>query len=288
MGYRIELWTEHEDNGAAIHALAKRVGEDSLTLTSGEDVPEGEWVAFEVKLADGSVFLEGMGRCQGSVAKDPLFDVNLGMLQLETRDQMLFERIQLAAEDIAQGTRPTGEVDISEIEKAAAEKKAAEKNAEKKAPPPLPKPPPKPPAPPKVAKPEPKPAPKPEPKAEAKAEAKDAAPKKKKWPWQKTTEPGMPSPDPVEPPKAAVSRPPPPVSKPPPPVSPRPPVSPPTPVSKPPPNADPPLSPQMRQRLMNVVPVLVAEGRVRDLAGAHELALQIGLQALETFLEDED
>lgn len=287
MGYRIELWTEHEDNGAAIHALATRVGDDSLTLTSGEDVPEGEWVAFEVKLADGTVFLEGMGRCQGSVANDPLWDVHLGMLQLETRDQMLFERIQLAAEDLAQGTRPTGEVDISELEK-----KAAAQKTEQKAPPPLPRPP-APPTPPTPATPATPPTPPtpPTPAKIAKPEPpRDDAAKKKKWPWQKTTEPGMPSPDPVEPPKAA--KPPPPVSKPPPPVSkPPPPVSPPaskpaSPVSKP--SMDAPLSPKMRQRLMNLVPSLVAEGRVRDLAGAHELALQIGLQALETYLEDED
>ncbi len=271
MGYRIELWTEHEDNGAAIDALATRVSEDCLTLTAGEDVPKGEWVAFEVKLADGSVFLEGMGRCQGSTAKEPLFDVELGMLQLDTRDQMLFERILLAAEDLAAGARATGEVDISKLEEKAA----------------------KPPAPPTPAVPKkpavPKPAvPKPPPPLKSKTERKgpptlppkDGA-KKKDWPWQKSTEPGMPSPEPIAPPKPSTPKPSPPTPSPPTPSRPPPAV-------KSPIHADPPLPPILRQRLMNVVPTLVAEGRVRDLAGAHELALKIGLQALETVLEEED
>ena len=277
MGYRIELWTEHEDNGAAIDALATRVGEDSLTLTSGEDVPAGEWVAFEVKLADGSVFLEGMGRCQGSISKDPLFDVELRMLQLETRDQMLFERILLAADDLASGARTTGEVDLAELEAKDAKDAKDSKEAKPAKPPPPP---------PKLGAKGPPVLP---PKKAAKKEAPEKqAPKKgedgkKKWPWQKTTEPGMPSPEP----DAADSK----ASRPAPPLPSKPPPAPsksPMPSSAPPrPNVDPPLSPALRQRLMNIVPTLVAEGRVRDMAGAHELALQIGLQALETFLDED-
>ncbi len=115
MGYRIRLETEHESNGELISALAESVDNDSLMLFSTSSIPDGAWVAFEVALADGSLFLEGMGRCQGSSTDGGGHMVLLGMLQFDTKNQLVFDRLLLARDDFDQGGRLTGTIDISQL-----------------------------------------------------------------------------------------------------------------------------------------------------------------------------
>ena len=251
MGYHIEFRTSHEDNGKAIEHLASQVQEKSLTLSSKENIPQGSWVAFEVKLADGTVFFEGMGRCESKVALGTSFEVQLGSLQLDPRNEFVFERVLLARDDIEAGARVTGTVDLSQL--TGTETK------------------------PKQARP-----------TQARPTSGTKPP-----PLRPSSKPGPPSK---------------PVSKPPPPLrvdlkkSELP--------SRQTPNGwfegektivakismsdaeqgmllEELVTTELHERLLVIVPRLVAEGRVRDRNGVLKLALRIGLQALETFLEDE-
>ncbi|MEM9074661.1 MAG: hypothetical protein AAGE52_39565 [Myxococcota bacterium] len=272
MGYRIELATDHADNAAAIAQLASQVEEDGLVLVSTEDVPEGSWVAFEITLEDGSVFLEGMGRCQTSEAADQGFQVLLGGLQLDTTGELLFERLQLARDDLESGGRPTGEVDLKQLED--------EPKPESSMPPPTVgvevgakaswKPPPPAMVPPGKSVPPP------------------AKKKESNWPWQ----PGKPRGKVAPPPKSTAPKPakvppkPPAIAK-----APKAPTFPstdakPSRLSSFPAAAS--LPEDLQERLKKMVPLLVAEGRVRDAAEAHALALRVGLQALETVLEEDE
>jgi len=108
MGFHIALETGLAEGNAAVQQLAELIDDESLVLNSGEAIPDGEWVAFEVKLADGTVFFEGMGRCEGSASEGGTWDVLLGELQLDTRNELIFERILLARDSLEDGRPSTG------------------------------------------------------------------------------------------------------------------------------------------------------------------------------------
>ncbi len=253
MGHSIQLQTKHADNGAAIDELATVVDAEGLWLTHDESVPADEWVAFEVSLGDGSVFLEGMGRCEKSQATATGFSVRLTTLQFDPSNELIFERILLAKEDQDEGGRLTGEVDVGAMARADDSKSSppvsgvpvdrpshlsplATPGPPVKPPPPLPKPKPSSPPPPLAA--------------------------------------GLPRP----------SRPPP--------AQPRTPfVDPPSRTGVGEDTQSDMLVPQnlpadVLKDLKRVTARLVAEGRVRDLAEAHVLVLRVGLSALDPYLDD--
>ncbi len=257
MGYRIELHTEHEDHGGAIAHFAACVEGEALMLPSEQRVPEGSWVAFEIQLADGSVFLEGMGRCKRS--EEDTAGVLLGDLQLETTGELIFERLRLAREDLDNGQRLTGEYppDVDADPNGSAARVSS--------------------LPPAIGVAVPHPSAPPPVTASARkrsAVAPNAGPAKaasaRSW---------------KPPPPSALSpgsrRPPPPLKA----SAPVVPKAPPRPVTAPPPPADLPLP--LQERLSALLPLLQAEGRVRDMAGAHALVVEVGLQAVETLLAEE-
>ena len=127
MGYRVEEWTSANDKSEAARVMAVRVQEETLSLSSPSEVPVGEWVAFDVKLATGDSFLEGMGRCEHCAGDEGVFMVRLGMLQFDVMNEVMFERIQLENESLQTGEH-TGEIDISDLDKQA---KAQPKEAPK-------------------------------------------------------------------------------------------------------------------------------------------------------------
>ncbi|MBK8170833.1 MAG: hypothetical protein IPK60_10895 [Sandaracinaceae bacterium] len=104
-----------------VDGLAPRVEGSCITLWTGIDVAEGSSVRFSVRLADGSPVFEGGGTCvarmdQGDDAYPPeRFEITLDRLELDARNDVVFERLSLAAEG---GGRGTGEVDIADIEDA--------------------------------------------------------------------------------------------------------------------------------------------------------------------------
>ncbi|MCA9616718.1 MAG: hypothetical protein KC586_28360, partial [Myxococcales bacterium] len=142
MGERIVLRTGCRDNGEAIGVLARDLEQGDLVLHADHAVEVGSWVAFEVLLDDGQAFLEGMGRCVRSQGNGTGHRVRLDDLQLDVAGEMLFERIVMARDDLDQGGRITGEIDISRLAEMTGVTEAAV-----------------PPAPPKSAVPPPKPAP---------------------------------------------------------------------------------------------------------------------------------
>ncbi len=115
MGYRVEERTQVQDKGEAARVFAARVDGESIRLVSTVTVPAGEWVAFEVQLADGEPFLEGMGRCETTDADGEMFRVRLGDLQFDAMNELMFERMQLELESLATGEH-TGEIDLSAID----------------------------------------------------------------------------------------------------------------------------------------------------------------------------
>ncbi len=241
MGYRIELRTEHEDNAAAIAHFALHFDGESLSLPSADAVPEGTWVAFEILLSDGSVFLEGMGRCKGRDEEGAR--VVIGDLQLEATGELLIERLRHVREDLERGGRLTGEHAVDS---------RGEGSRESSLPPAVGVAVPRPSAPPPVAA----------------ATTTGSASRPWKPPPPSARIPGGRRP---APPRKASA-----------PVVPKAPARP---VTAPPPPAD--LPPALQERLSALLPLLQAEGRVRDMAGAHALVVSVGLQAVETVLAEE-
>ncbi|MFK7989547.1 MAG: hypothetical protein AB8I08_26255, partial [Sandaracinaceae bacterium] len=111
MGEAIELRTRNADSAGAVEELAPFAEEGALRLPSDHPIADGEWVRFEVQLADGTPFLEGLGRAEGTVAGR----IRLSMLQFDTRNEILFERILLAGNP----ENATGTIDLNTLEALA-------------------------------------------------------------------------------------------------------------------------------------------------------------------------
>ncbi|MBX3251646.1 MAG: hypothetical protein KF901_31000, partial [Myxococcales bacterium] len=107
MGNHLSIRTACHDNGEAIALLARELDQGDLVLEATEPVDAGAWIAFEVLLGDGQLFLEGMGRCLESRAAAGRRRVRLGELQLDAAGELLFERIQIARDDLEHGGRHT-------------------------------------------------------------------------------------------------------------------------------------------------------------------------------------
>lgn len=263
MGTRIQLETTHHENGAAIDQLAAYVDEEGIELGHDAEVPTGEWVAFEVLLRDGSVFLEGMGRCQKSYALAAGFSVRLHMLQFDPSNELIFERILLAKDDRAVGGRVTGEVDLALLDDESMPIAGIPVDRSRSVGLPDVLPP---------AKPARRPSVVPPPTSGAKAARPSAPPRPSTPPARAVAKPSRPAP----------ARP-----------SARPLAMPPTPkfpteertdaeIAAP---SD--LPDDLLAELRGLTARLVAEGRVRDLAEAHALVVRTGLAALGPFLDDD-
>lgn len=101
----LTIRTDHEDMAAAVRALAPQVSETTLRMMSGEAVEVGSWVRFRWLLSDQTVFWEGVGRCESCRPTDGRHALVLGSLSFDARNEAMFERIQLGAEE----GRTTGE-----------------------------------------------------------------------------------------------------------------------------------------------------------------------------------
>lgn len=104
-------------------AFAPRVDEQRIMLFSPTPLPDGAWVRFTIMLRDGSTAFEGVGRCVASLDNGPeeppaeRWDIVLESLQLEGRDEVMFERILVARESAERGDPPTGEMSIPAVDK---------------------------------------------------------------------------------------------------------------------------------------------------------------------------
>lgn len=124
MGYRLCLNTGKSEAADAVSWLAPRLEGEALVLPNSESVPSGEWVAFEVLFDDGSVFFEGMGRCEETRDAETGPAVVLKMLQLDTRNEMMLERLNLAKQSIAEGRPSTGQIELPDAPPSADSTKA--------------------------------------------------------------------------------------------------------------------------------------------------------------------
>lgn len=103
-----------------VDGLAPRIDGTRITLWSGIDVEEGISIRFSVRLADGSTCFEGTGTCvarhdQGDTGyPSERYEITLDSLELDARNDVVFERLLLAAE--TGGGRGTGEVDLRDVE----------------------------------------------------------------------------------------------------------------------------------------------------------------------------
>ncbi len=115
MGEVIELTTSHHAVADVVGLLAPSVDETSIELTADHPVPDGEWVRFDVRLADGSSVLEGVGRAAGSTLLGAgEHRVRLTLLQFDVRNEIMFERIVLAR-DAIDGGPTTGKLPLPEL-----------------------------------------------------------------------------------------------------------------------------------------------------------------------------
>lgn len=276
MGYRIELFTGATDKQDAARLLAERVEDGHIILPSDTPVPVGEWVAFEIKLDDGEVVLEGMGRCEGAEPDDDEFEVMLGMLQLDAMNELMLERIELERGD----SPPTGEVDVSEVRAGSLDSEPAVLRTEGRPSE----------APPAAApiRPEPPPA------ARIVSPPSPTVPPRMGMP-ARVPPPGLPS-SPSSP-SSPSWRPPPAIARSS--VRPSDPNATQANVAAPPPRvrhssgtlsgspAPPPngVSAEHRERLERLLPALRRVGAARQVEDAYELAISVGLNALETILD---
>ncbi len=115
--------------------LADRVDEERLILYGPTAYEEGATVGFSVLLVDGSPALEGIGRVTAAVdggeerAPETRFDIVFDSLQLEGMSEVVYERIVMARASMVGDEPATGEVDIGELEEAAAAEAAPEAEA---------------------------------------------------------------------------------------------------------------------------------------------------------------
>lgn len=128
--------------GELVEQLAGSVGEASICLPVRRRIGEGDWVRFHVALEDGSPVIEGIGRSLGSIPRgNPIdhYELHLGELQLDERNQIMHERILIAkaASEAGDNTGATklSDAALTEIERDAL---ADEKTDERPAPPPAP------------------------------------------------------------------------------------------------------------------------------------------------------
>jgi hypothetical protein len=128
MTSHLKIQSPFEDISQLVEGLAPFYDGTYFVLRHGAEVPEGDWVRFEVALTDGSVALAGFGksagvRDNGEEYGDERYDIYLVELQIdEGMSEAVWERIAMTSQ--ASGDRATGEVDLSEIEAAEAARSA--------------------------------------------------------------------------------------------------------------------------------------------------------------------
>jgi hypothetical protein len=114
MSYAISVPTPFNDITELAESFSSRVDEERIMLPNDQEIPEGEWVRFEVTLADGTAALAGTGRCSGTYdngedrAPEHRFDIVMDQLELDEMAQVYFERVLMARG--AAGEQPTGEL----------------------------------------------------------------------------------------------------------------------------------------------------------------------------------
>ena len=122
MTHSLTIHSPFNDLSELVEGLSPFYTGEHLVVRAPADVPEGEWIRFEILLTDGTSGLTGLGRHAGTNDNGEdfgaeRFDVYLGELQVdEGRSDVIWERIVLAYQQAQGGDRPTGEVDISALE----------------------------------------------------------------------------------------------------------------------------------------------------------------------------
>jgi hypothetical protein len=124
MTSHLQIQSPFEDISQLVEGLAPFYDGTYFVVRHGSEVADGEWVRFEIALTDGSVALAGLGknagvRDNGEEYGDERFDIYLAEVQVdEGMPEAVWERIVMTSQ--ASGERPTGEVDIAELEAATA------------------------------------------------------------------------------------------------------------------------------------------------------------------------
>jgi len=122
MTHSLTIHSPFNDLSELVEGLSPFYTGEHLVVRAPADVPEGEWIRFEILLTDGTPGLTGLGRHAGTNDNGEdfgaeRFDVYLGELQVdEGRSDVIWERIVLAYQQAQGGDRPTGELDISALE----------------------------------------------------------------------------------------------------------------------------------------------------------------------------
>ena len=122
MTHSLTIHSPFNDLSELVEGLSPFYTGEHLVVRAPADVPEGEWIRFEILLTDGTPGLTGLGRHAGTNDNGEdfgaeRFDVYLGEMQVdEGRSDVIWERIVLAYQQAQGGDRPTGELDISALE----------------------------------------------------------------------------------------------------------------------------------------------------------------------------
>lgn len=101
----LTIRTDHEDMAAAVRAIAPEVSETTVRISAERAIEPGTWVRFRWLLRDETVFWEGVGRAESCRPAGGRYALVLGSLSFDAKNEAIFERIQLGAEE----GRVTGE-----------------------------------------------------------------------------------------------------------------------------------------------------------------------------------
>jgi len=118
MAQALDVKTRHDDVAELIRHLASRVDDENIVLAGGKDIPAGEWVRFSVKLRDGTPVFEGVGRCATTVDNgygaptEERYEILLDQLQLDGRNEVLYERILLARSSLESGEPQSAQIEL--------------------------------------------------------------------------------------------------------------------------------------------------------------------------------
>ena len=100
-----------------VDELATALRPSGIRLRGTASVDKGAWVRFAVALADGTPVIDGVGRCQASVAcggSPERYDIDLEELQFDERNEIMYERIVIAKEASARGDN-TGAIKLNDV-----------------------------------------------------------------------------------------------------------------------------------------------------------------------------
>lgn len=98
----VEIPVACQESAAAVDEVSPRVSQGAVRIPMAAAPSVGQWIRFRFVLADHTPFWEGVGRCaEGKPHAGGGFETTLADLSFDPRNEAMYERMLLVAEDAA-------------------------------------------------------------------------------------------------------------------------------------------------------------------------------------------